>query len=109
MRGITNPRITLPQVPPAAGEHVWHLFVVRCAARDALQRHLSEHGIETLIHYPVPPHRQKAYQELNGTSLPLTERMHREVLSLPLSPVMEPQEVEAVIGVVNAFGGGGAL
>lgn len=103
LQNIINPHIVLPENPDAPDEHVWHLFVVRCVAREGLQSHLHALGIETLIHYPVPPHRQKAYHQMNGMSFPLTEQVHREVLSLPLSPVMELSEIEAVVGAVNGF------
>ena len=101
---IHNRHIMLPVVPPEdAREHVWHLFVVRCAMRDHLQAYLKAQDIETLIHYPVPPHKQKSYSEFNHNSFPLTEQIHREVLSLPLSPVLEQPEMERVVEVVNAF------
>jgi dTDP-4-amino-4,6-dideoxygalactose transaminase len=101
--GIRHPAITLPQNPEAAHEHVWHLFVVRCSARDALQAHLRDRGIETMIHYPVPPHQQKAYRDMNGLSFPVTEHIHREVLSLPLSPVMEWSAAERIVEAANGF------
>lgn len=104
LHNIKNPHIVLPQRPAISREHVWHLFVARCVARDALQRHFRERHIETLIHYPVAPHQQKAYSEMNGMSWPLTEQIHREVLSLPLSPVMELWEMEAVVDAANGFG-----
>ncbi|WP_375585587.1 DegT/DnrJ/EryC1/StrS family aminotransferase [Cyclobacterium xiamenense] len=83
--------------------HVWHLFVIRTQHRDKLQDHLRKHNIQTLIHYPVAPHQQKAYAGYFHTSLPVTEAMHCEVLSLPISPAMGDQEVEQVISTVNAF------
>ena len=79
------------------GEHVFHLFVVRAPQRDALAKHLAEKGIQTVIHYPIPPHRQEAYPELAGMNLPITEAIHREVLSLPISPVMGMDEVARVV------------
>jgi dTDP-4-amino-4,6-dideoxygalactose transaminase len=84
---ITNRQIVLPK-ETFAPEHVWHLFVIRCLNRNALQEHLRQAGVETFIHYPVPPHQQHAYREMNGLSFPVTEKIHREVLSLPLSPVI---------------------
>jgi dTDP-4-amino-4,6-dideoxygalactose transaminase len=99
---IKNPRIALPELLSEEG-HVWHLFVVRCADRDGLQRYLTEHDIQTLIHYPTPPHKQPAYMEWNDFSLPITEQIHREVLSLPISPVMTKDEVFSVIERVNAY------
>ncbi len=83
--------------------HIFHLFVVRSSRRDELQAHLASCGIQTLIHYPIPPHKQEAYKEWNHFSLPITESIHREVLSLPISPVMTDDEVTRVIGAVNSF------
>ncbi len=104
LRGITNPAIKLPVVP-AYAEPAWHLFVVRCRSRDALVRHLTRRGIETLIHYPVPPHRQRAYREYSSLSFPVTDRICREAVSLPLDPFMPGPSVEKVIDAVNAFRG----
>ncbi|TVQ85843.1 MAG: DegT/DnrJ/EryC1/StrS family aminotransferase, partial [Micavibrio sp.] len=80
--GIKNSRITLPQWD-GGHDHVFHLFVLRCEARDVLQAHLAENGIQTMIHYPIPPHRQKAYTEWRDIHLPVTEAIHNTVLSLP--------------------------
>jgi dTDP-4-amino-4,6-dideoxygalactose transaminase len=101
---ITHPGIILPGVG-ASNEPVWHVFVVRAIARDEQQRHLAERGIDTLIHYPIPPHQQQAYAGWRGHSHPVTERIHAEVLSLPLSPVMAEAEVSAVIEACNAWRG----
>jgi dTDP-4-amino-4,6-dideoxygalactose transaminase len=84
-------------------EHVWHLFVIRCKERDKLQKHLAENGIETLIHYPIPPNKQLAYAEMNHLDFPITNRIHEEVLSLPMSPIMTDEEVTQVIAAINAF------
>ena len=100
---IKNPKIVLPQLPDNETEHVWHLFVIRSSERDALQNYLTENGIQTLIHYPIPPHKQQAYHEYNHLSFPITEKIHEEVLSLPVSPVMEDEEVRKVIEVLNKF------
>ena len=100
---ITNPKIILPQLPADPKEHVWHLFVIRTAKRELLQKYLLENGIQTLIHYPIPPHKQKAYKYYNHLSFPITEKIHEEVLSLPMSPVMEDDEVAKVIEVINLF------
>ena len=100
---ITNPKIILPQLPVDSKEHVWHLFVIRTAKRELLQKYLLENGIQTLIHYPIPPHKQKAYKYYNHLSFPITEKIHEEVLSLPMSPVMEGDEVAKVIEVINLF------
>lgn len=100
---INNPKVVLPQVEGTENDHVWHLFVVRIALREQFQQYLSEKGIQTLIHYPTPPHKQEAYKELNLLSFPLTEAIHREVVSLPISPVMTDNEVAYVIDAVNCF------
>lgn len=100
---ISNPKISLPEIPENQLEHVWHVFVVRCQNRDALQQYLTDNGIQTIIHYPIPPHHQKAYAELNNFSFPIAEKMHNEVLSLPISPVMTVEEVNFVINILNRF------
>lgn len=100
---ITNPKIILPENPEDEKEHVWHVFVIRTENRDALQSYLTEKGIQTIIHYPIPPHQQKAYAEYNDLSFPITEKMHTEVLSLPISSVLESKEIEAIIKAVNEF------
>jgi dTDP-4-amino-4,6-dideoxygalactose transaminase len=84
-------------------EHVWHLFVIRYPDRDRLQRYLYENGIQTLIHYPIPPHKQKAYKEWNNMSLPVTELIHSQVLSLPVSQVMTLEEAAMVVKCLNRF------
>jgi len=83
------------------GTHAWHLFVVRTQQRDALAKHLKQQGIQTVIHYPIPPHHQAAYPEFAGYSLPVTEAIHQEVLSLPISPVMRREEVERVADLMG--------
>lgn len=98
---ITNPAITLPQLSQDENEHVWHLFVIRTQEREKLQTYLTDNGIQTLIHYPIPPHRQGAYKEMNHLSFPITEKIHNEVLSLPISPVMTDSDVEIVIDIIN--------
>ncbi|WHF36679.1 DegT/DnrJ/EryC1/StrS family aminotransferase [Aeromonas salmonicida] len=100
--GITNPLITLPQVTDESA-HVWHLFVVRSEQREALQSYLSEQGIHTMIHYPIAPHKQQAYSNWKSLSLPVTEKMHQQVLSLPLDPTMSDESVAKVIAAVNGF------
>ncbi|MDP1536675.1 MAG: DegT/DnrJ/EryC1/StrS family aminotransferase [Burkholderiales bacterium] len=102
LAGIRHPGITLPALAPD-NEAVWHVFVVRAPDRAGLQRHLQSLGIGTLIHYPIPPHRQRAYAEWNGRTYPVTERIHAEVLSLPLSPVMTDADVDAVIAACNTW------
>lgn len=100
---IKNEKIILPILPKNRGEHVWHLFVVRTAERQELQNYFTKNGVQTLIHYPIPPHKQGAYTEMNSMSFPITEKIHEEVLSLPLSPVMTDEEVSKVIGILNLF------
>ena len=99
---ISHPEIVLPCSASEDG-HVWHLFVVRTPRRDQLQQYLKLNGIETLIHYPIPPHKQQAYKEWNHLSFPVTEEIHQTALSLPLSPVMEETEMEKVVNAVNRF------
>ncbi len=101
--GIKNDLIQLPIYPADAGEHVWHLFVIRTDNRNKLQNYLSENGVQTLIHYPIPPHKQIAYKEYNNLSFPLTEKIHNEVLSLPISPVLTDEEVNEVILLLNLY------
>ncbi len=81
--------------------HVWHLFVIRHKLRDQLQSYLSENGVQTLIHYPIPPHKQIAYRSFNSLKLPITEQIHNEVLSLPISPIMYDDEVVKVVELIN--------
>lgn len=100
---ITNPKIILPSFPVDEKEHVWHLFVVRTENRDSLQKSLTENGIQTLIHYPIPPHQQQAYKEWNEKSYPISEKIHQEVLSLPVSPVLTDEEVNKIIEVINSY------
>jgi dTDP-4-amino-4,6-dideoxygalactose transaminase len=102
IKSIHNSALTLPTVG-APDSHVWHLFVVRTADRAAFQRHLLEHGIESMIHYPVAPHRQAAFPEWHGESYPITEQIHRDVISLPLHPALAPHEVAAVVDACNAY------
>lgn len=100
---IQNPKIVLPLRPSNPMEHVHHLFVIRSEKRDALQSYLAEQGIQTLIHYPIPPHKQRCYASWNERSYPITEQIHREVLTLPMSPVMSTSEVDHVIDALNRF------
>ena len=99
---INHPLIKTPSIADY-NRHVFHLYVVRCAQRDALQQYLFEKGIETLIHYPIPPHKQGAFPELHHLQLPFTEQLHREVLSLPMSPLLTDEEVSYIIQTLNAF------
>ena len=102
---IKNPAIQLPQISQTTKndgtQHVWHLFIIRTSNRIQLQEWLSKNGIQTLIHYPIPPHKQLAYKDWNQLNFPITEKIHDEVLSLPISPVMDDTEVEKLVTVIN--------
>ncbi len=101
LEGIDNPYIILPNQAKEA--HVWHVFVIRCNQRDVLQAYLAEQGIQTLIHYPIPPHKQQAYKQWNDLSYPISEEIHKEVLSLPISPVIALEDIQDVIKACNQF------
>lgn len=101
---IQNPLITLPHRLDDA-QNVYHIFPILCAERDRLQAYLTEKGIQTLIHYPIPPHQQECYKEWNGLSLPITEQIHQQELSLPISPVLTGAEAEYVTEMLNGFKG----
>lgn len=98
---IRNQNIILPQRPACPESHVWHLFVIRCLRRDQLRQHLEQQDIQTQVHYPVPPHRQECYAKFNHLSLPVAERLADEVLSLPISPVIDPQDLFRIVSVIN--------
>lgn len=100
--GISNPTITLP-TPLTKEENVFHIFPILCEQRDKLQEYLKEHEVQTLIHYPIPPHKQECYKEWNEWSLPISEKIHAQELSLPISPVMTDEEVRQVINLLNNF------
>ncbi|MBZ9779430.1 DegT/DnrJ/EryC1/StrS family aminotransferase [Psychroflexus sp. CAK8W] len=100
---IQNPKINLPKWDPEVKDHVFHLYVIRCQKRDQLQQYLSDKGIQTVIHYPIPPHKQEAYSEWNQLLFPLTEQLHDEVLSLPLSPLIAHQDLVKICDQVNNF------
>lgn len=99
---IKNLDITLPKVLNEEG-HVWHLFVIRSSRRDELFQFMKNEGVQTLIHYPIPPHKQRAYEQYNGLTFPITEKIHSEVLSLPISPIMDNSEVQKVVSIINQF------
>lgn len=105
---IKNEQIKLPKdtnkvMVNKDNSHVWHLFVIQTSEREKLSNYLNENGIQTLIHYPIPPHKQKAYKHLNQYSYPVSEKLHNQVLSLPISPVMTDEEVNNVIRVINNY------
>lgn len=99
---IKNPKIILPQTYDE-NAHVWHVFVVRSDDRVSLKKYLEDNGIQTNIHYPTAPHKQGAYTELASLNLPITEKIHQDVMSLPISPVLTDEEVKHVVEVVNAW------
>ena len=101
--GINNPNIDLFVKPVYDDSHVYHVYVVKCSRRDELQAYLLEKGIETLIHYPTPIHKQKAYAEHSAVCLPETELLQSQILSIPISPVMVDSEVKYVIECLNGF------
>lgn len=103
IRGIKNPMIVLPAWPEDEEECVWHVFPIRCPEREALQAYLKEAGVQTLIHYPIAPHKQQALSALEHGPLPITQRIHNEELSLPISPIMTMEEAEYVIRLINKF------
>lgn len=103
LENIKSDKIILPNMPTNKKEHVWHLFVVRSANRNKVVQFLSESGIQTLVHYPIPPHRQNAYSIMSHLSLMLTDQIHNEVLSLPISPVMLETEINLVCQSLNRF------
>lgn len=99
---IDNPHVHLP-IRLADANNVYHIFPIISDRRDELQQYLSEHGVQTLIHYPIPPHKQECYQEWASQSYPISERLHAQELSLPISPVMEMEEAEEVVRLINMF------
>lgn len=102
IKGINNKYITLPQTLPME-QNVFHLFPVLCDRRDELQKYLQENGVQTIIHYPIPPHKQECYKEWNALSLPVTEKIHACELSLPIGPAMSMADADEVIRIINDF------
>lgn len=100
---ISNPLITLPKAD--GSDDVVHIFPILCPERDSLQAYLREKGIGTMIHYPIPPHQQGAYREWNTLSYPITERIHREELSLPCNQTMSLEDADELAGAINGFRG----
>ncbi len=101
---ITNPAIVTPIVKDW-NAHAFHLFPIRTKRRDELQKYLADNGVQTIIHYPIPPHKQECYKEWNSLSLPITEQIHDEELSLPMSQGMTEEEVKRVVEVLNGWQG----
>ena len=102
IKNIKSDKLILPNAGDF-DEHVWHLFVIRTNTRDELQAYLLDNEIQTLIHYPIPLYKQKCYSYMEGVSLPITDQMHQEVLSLPISPVMSKEEIENVVLVLSNY------
>jgi dTDP-4-amino-4,6-dideoxygalactose transaminase len=110
LKEIKNDKIILPNLSlrgvardEATQSHVFHLFVIRTENRAELQQYLLQNGIQTMIHYPIPPHKQKAFMAWNQLSLPITEKIHKEVLSLPISPVLTMDEVSFIVSILNKY------
>ena len=101
--GIVNPLITKPVVAEHPEENVYHIYPIRCPKRDDLAAYLKQKNIQTMVHYPIPPHKQKAYKEWSGERFRISERIHNEILSLPISPVMTAEQVQYVIDALNNF------
>lgn len=99
---IDNKKFVLPTTYDERS-HVWHIFAIRAKNREKLQKYLETNGIQTNIHYPIPPHKQECYREWNCLSLPITEKIHKEVISIPISPVMTDEDIEKIINVLNNF------
>ena len=99
---ISNPKIILPSCENEES-HVWHIFAIRTKKRNEFKQYLFDNGIQSIIHYPIPPHKQKAFSELKNTNYPITEKIHNEVLSLPLNPVLSDKEIEKIISAVEAY------
>jgi dTDP-4-amino-4,6-dideoxygalactose transaminase len=102
MSEIRHPKIQIPTLSDWSS-HVFHLFPVFTENRRELQDYLTSNDIQTLIHYPIPPHKQMCYKEYNDLSLPITEKIHREELSLPISPVLSDEDVSRIIQVINKW------
>ena len=102
IKGIKNPLIAMPVALPAE-QNVFHLFPVLCERRDELQAYLQENGVQTIIHYPIPPHKQACYKEWNDVSLPITEAIHARELSLPIGPAISIEDADKVVEIINNF------
>ena len=99
---IQNERLLLPSIEYCK-QSVHHIFPVLCKQRDELQKYLLEHGVQTMVHYPIPPHRQLCYKEMAELQLPITEQIHAEELSIPLNQTLTQEEVATIIDVLNKF------
>ena len=99
---IKNKSVILPEVLNEEG-HVWHLFVIRINNRDEFQKYLDTNGVQTIIHYPIPPYKQKCYENMNSISFELTEKIHNEIVSLPISAVLTSEEINKIVNLINSF------
>jgi dTDP-4-amino-4,6-dideoxygalactose transaminase len=102
LENIVNPKIVLPHVTNEQS-HVFHVFAVRVADRGHFQQYLSDKGIETNIHYPIPPHKQPAYKDICTSDFPISELIHREIISLPMSPIISEQELSYIVEAINNY------
>ena len=102
LENIKNENIILPQLKHE-NNHVWHLFVIRINKREELQKYLLDNGVQTLIHYPLPPHKQEAYKEWNHESYPISEKIHDEILSLPISGIQSIEDMKKVVETINEY------
>lgn len=108
LKNIKNDNIILPFIRKE-DNHVWHLFVIRTKNRDKLQKYLDDNEIQTLIHYPIPPHKQNAYNDWNNESYPISEQIHNEVLSLPISAVQDLEDTKKIVNIINNYKVEGSL
>jgi len=108
IENINHPDVILPKINHQSSiiddrSMVWHLFIIRCSKRDKLQHFFTDNGVQTLIHYPIPPHKQLAYKNWNELSFPITEKVHAEVLSLPMSPMLSSDDAKQIVNLINRF------
>jgi dTDP-4-amino-4,6-dideoxygalactose transaminase len=102
LAGIKNDKLVLPNLQNDRS-HVWHVFVLRTKEREKLRVYLEKHGVQTVIHYPIPPHKQLAFKELNDCQYPISELIHESIISIPLSPVLTLEEVDSIIELLNNY------
>lgn len=102
-QGIKNPLIQLPFWDESKKNHVFHLYVIRCKVRDKLKKYLLDNGIETVIHYPIPPHKQRAFSEYNDLKLPITETLANEILSIPIYSTLTKNQINHICDILNAY------
>lgn len=103
LNNINNKHIVLPSVEEGPLSHVWHVFVVMTSLRSDFINHMTNNGVQTMIHYPIPPHKQEAYKEWSEIVFPISEKIHSEIVSLPISPVMDMEDVQRIVEVVNEY------